>query len=106
MTAAEKTLRDAAAKADAWSVKAEEAGRLEDAATLCALAAAAKEKADALAKAEATLPPALRGGSEPDPSTSCALCGSPGVRRSGGLTFACANPACVRHGSAVAATVF
>lgn len=106
MTPAEKTLRDAAAKADAWAEKAESAGRLEDAATLAALAACATEKAALLAKAEASRPPALRGDSEPDPSTACALCGAPGVRTSRGLLLACTNPDCCRHGIPVAATVF
>lgn len=106
MTAAEKTFRDAAAKADAWAAKAEAAGRLEDAATLATLAAAANEKAVRLAKAEAVLPPALRAGAGPDPSTACSLCGAPGVRSGNGLLLACTGPDCCRFGIPVAATVF
>lgn len=106
MTAAEKTCRDAAAKADAWADKAETSGRLEDAAVLTTLACAALEKAARLAAAEAARPPVLRGPAEPDPSTACSLCGARGVRASGGLLLACTNPDCCRYGSAVAATVF
>lgn len=106
MTPAEKTYRDAAAKADAWADKAEASGRLEDAATLTTLAAAANEKADRLAAAETARPPVLRGPAEPDTSTACALCGAHGVRTSGGLLLACTNPDCCRYGTSVAATVF
>lgn len=106
MNAAEKTYRDAAAKADAWAEKAESAGRLEDAATLMTLAASANDKADRLAKADAARPPVLRSGSEPDPSTACCLCGARGIRTSNGLMLACTNPDCCRYGSPVAATVF
>mgnify|MGYP001167468865 CR=1 FL=1 len=109
MTSLEKSLRDAAAKADTWAEKAEkaeQAGRLEDAATLCTLAAAAKEKADRLAQSEAALPPVCRGDSVPDASTACSICGAPGIRSHAGLMLACTNPECIRYGSAVAATVF
>lgn len=106
MTAAEKHWRDAAAAADAWAEKAERAGRLEDASTLCSLAAAANEKAGLVAKAEAARPPALRGAPAPDPSTACALCGSPGVRVPGLPLIACTNAKCIRRGLPVAASVF
>jgi hypothetical protein len=98
MTPAEKTFRDAAAKADAWADKAESAGRLEDAATLATLAAAAKDKADRIAAAEIERPPALRGAADPDPSTACALCGAHGVRLPGHGLLACSNRSCIRHG--------
>ncbi len=107
MTSAEKSYRDAAAKADAWSAKAEASGRIEDAATLCTLASAAKEKAGALAKADASLPPALRDdGAATSCGLSCALCGAAGRAAFGGLLCVCPNSACVRYGVPVSATVF
>lgn len=106
MTSQEKHCRDAAAKADLWADKAEAAGRLEDAATLAALAAWAKERADRIAASSAKMAAVTPDDASPDPSTACRLCGSPGIRAHGGLLLACSNPACIRNGSAVAATVF
>ena len=106
MTPMEKSLRAAAAKADEWAEKAENAGRLEDAATLTTLAAAAKARADWVAKREADLPPSVRGDAAPDQTTSCAICRAPGIRGSAGLTLSCSNPACIRYGCPVAATTF
>ena len=107
MTAAEKSYRDAAAKADAWSAKAEASGRIEDAATLCTLAAAAKEKADALAKAVASPPLTLSDDGDVVPcGSACRLCGSAGRPSFGGILYTCSNPACIRNDVPVSAFAF
>ena len=97
MTAAEKSYRDAAEKADEWGAKLELSGRIDDAATMAVLAAAAKHKADRLAIEDSDKPPVLRG----DPVKSdkaCSSCGAVGVLVSAGLLIACPNPQCAFYG--------
>lgn len=99
MTDAEKCYRDAASKADEWTVKAETSGRLEDAATLTILAAAATYKATRLAMEDADKPPALQGDVVATPDARCVICAAPCVLSHGGLLAACTNPDCVRYGT-------